>query len=100
MFFGQLAEADVEAGVDVDGLVDGFNAAGAFTAMVLELEPGPAAMALLASIDPATLNFDERVEMLAAWERQLGWVQAQAQKTLVAVAGPAPVNADDWVREE
>ena len=85
---------------DPDAIEDGFNVAGAFTAMVLEMEPGPTTMAMLASIDDSALDAAERTMVLQAWERQHAWLQVQTQKAVVAVAGREAASSDDWVREE
>ena len=85
---------------DPAAVEDGFNVAGAFTTMVLEMEPGPTTMAMLASIDDSALDATERTMVLQAWERQLAWLMAQTQKAVVAVAGLAAESSDDWVREE
>jgi hypothetical protein len=67
---------------------------------LLDVEPGPAAMALLGAIDPAQLDAAGRVRLLQAWERQHGWITAQQQAALVTVAGIEPLTGDDFAREE
>ncbi|MDQ1541906.1 MAG: hypothetical protein QOH29_2632 [Actinomycetota bacterium] len=92
MEFATLADpADVE---------DGFNDAGAFTTMVLDMEPGPTMMSMLGSIDDSALDAAERTMVLQAWERQHAWLMVQTQKMVVAVAGLEAESSDDWVREE
>jgi hypothetical protein len=74
MVFAPLAELADSAVVE-----DGFNVAGAFTTMVLEMEPGPTTMAMLASIGDAALDDTERTMVMQAWERQHAWLMAQTQ---------------------
>jgi len=52
--------------------------------------PGPAAVALLAGIEPGTLDDLGRVLLLRALERQSRWLAALQQRALAAVAGPHP----------
>jgi len=57
-------------------------------ALLAEFEPGPAAMMVLGGIDGSVLDVDGRVELAAAWQRQLAWVDAKAQAALAgSVAG-------------
>ena len=57
-------------------------------AMLAEFEPGPTAMLILNGIDGSALDLDGRVELAAAWQRQLAWVDARAQASLAeSVAG-------------
>ena len=57
-------------------------------AMLAEFEPGPTAMLILNGIDGSALDLDGRVELAAAWQRQLAWVDAKAQAALAgSVAG-------------
>jgi Domain of unknown function (DUF222) len=67
---------------------------------LLDLEPGPAAMAVLAGIDPAGLDQADRVALVAAWDRQNSWVAAQSQAVLAVAVGLEPTTEDDWVRDE
>jgi hypothetical protein len=85
---------------DPDLVEDGFNVAGAFTTMVLEMEPGPTTMSMLGSIDDSALDTAERTMVLQAWERQLAWLMVHMQKAVVSVAGLEAATSDDWVREE
>jgi hypothetical protein len=48
-------------------------------------EPGPLSLMLLESMDPATLDFDGRLNYAKAWDRQQRWSTARAQKALVQV---------------
>ncbi|MGE5762850.1 MAG: hypothetical protein ACM3ZF_02875 [Mycobacterium leprae] len=65
----------------------------------VELPPGPQALRLLAAVDPDSLEEGDRVELLLAWERCARWVEAQRARAVVAVAGPRPVDRDDFARE-
>ena len=69
--------------------------------------PGIDVLVALVAIDPATLNPSDRVDYLAALERQSGWLQALMQIAIVAVAGTEPTpdrgkysTVDDPAREE
>jgi hypothetical protein len=53
-----------------------------------KLSPGPELMAHLRRLDVASLDLDDRIEVVAAWERQAAWVAAQTQAAL------ATINAD------
>jgi Domain of unknown function (DUF222) len=57
-------------------------------------------MAALAAVEASALSADERLTVVEAWEKQQGWVAAQAASELVAVVGERPVDADDFVRED
>jgi hypothetical protein len=46
------------------------------------IEPGPAAMMVLTGLAGASLDADARIQVAAAWQRQLAWVNAQAQASL------------------
>src|SRR5512144_1330705 len=61
--------------------------------------PGPDAMRLLAAVDPDALDDVDRVAFLVAWERCARWVEAQRASAVVAVAGRAPADRDDFARE-
>lgn len=74
---------------------------------LLERSPGIAVLVELVTIDPNTLDAAERVDYLAALERQSGWLQALMQVAIVAVAGNEPTpdrgkysDVDDPQREE
>jgi len=90
---------DVRPGEGV-GIDDAVNEPGAFELMVFGLQPGPATMALLASIDPAVLDPYDRVCLLQAWEQQNAWLMAQQQVAMIGLVGPGPKLDSDWVREE
>jgi hypothetical protein len=62
--------------------------------------PGLAVMAALTQIDPVTLDESDRLVLVEVWDRQQAWVAAQTLTPLVAFAGPAPVDSDDFVRED
>jgi hypothetical protein len=81
-------------------LEDGFNDDSAFIDMVLALEPGPTTMALLCSIELASLDPYDRVLVLRAWERQQAWVMARTQGAILAITGEVRSSDDDWSREE
>src|SRR5688500_6817159 len=52
--------------------------------------PGLAAMARLDSLDLASLPVDERLDVVAGWERAGAWVSAKAAAALAAVTLPEP----------
>jgi hypothetical protein len=61
----------------------------------------------LVKIDPFSLDIADRVDYLAALEKQSGWLQSLMQNAIVAVAGAEPTfdqglysNVDDPQREE
>lgn len=72
---------------------------GVVLSQLLDIEPGPAAMAVLGGIDPGGLDAAGRVALVQAWERQHAWLCAQQQTALAAAAGPQPTG-DDWVQDE
>lgn len=80
-------------GVPVDGVDDALG-------WLKGLEPGPAAMAVLAGIDVATLDRAGRVAVLLAWERANAWVTTQLQAVTVAVGGEEPGTDHDYGRDE
>jgi hypothetical protein len=74
---------------------------------LLHRTPGIDVLVSLVSIDPTTLDPSDRVDYLAALERQSGWLQALMQVAIVAVAGSEPTpdrgrfsSVDDPQREE
>lgn len=67
---------------------------------LLAAAPGPEVIAELATWEPLTLSEADRFTVLEAWEQQSRWVSAQFGRALAAVAGTAPHDDDDWVREE
>jgi hypothetical protein len=69
-------------------------------ACLLDIEPGPVAMAMLGGIDPSTLDDAGRVTYLQAWDRQNAWVTAQIAAATVAFAGAAESSTDDVARAE
>jgi len=69
--------------------------------------PGIDVLVSLTKIDPLTLRASERVDYLAALEKQAGWLQALMQIAIVAVAGAQAeedqgrfAGVDDPQREE
>ena len=66
--------------------------------VLASLQPGPAAIGYLHSLNVAELDAEARVAVLQAWEAQAAWLAAESQPVLAAVAGPAPTefNDDDW----
>jgi hypothetical protein len=74
------------------------------------LGTGPGAISYLNAIETKTLDADERIAYLQAWERQQGWLAEQTQIALLAVAGQEPepdmvggrrsFERDDWARDE
>ena len=79
--------------VEVGGLPEG----------LAEMPPGPGLSALLATVEPASLNGCALVDLLCARHRQVGWEQAQLLSVVreVAYAPEAgvdapPARAADW----
>lgn len=74
---------------------------------LLAQTPGIEVLVALVGIDPTRLNPSDRVDYLAALERQSGWLQSLLQIAIVAVAGAEPAldrgrysSVDDPAREE
>lgn len=77
---------------------------------VIDLLNSPASIEILTKlvkIDPFKLSRPRRIDYLAALEKQSGWLQAQLQKAIIAVAGDEPSESenlysgvDDFEREE
>ncbi|MDQ6649788.1 MAG: HNH endonuclease [Actinomycetota bacterium] len=70
------------------------------------LPAGPGLMILLSSQEDGDLDDDDRLVLLAAWERAAAWVAGRQQRLLAGLTGarygqagrsPGP---EDWVREE
>lgn len=79
----------------------------ATVAQLLRTQPGAAALTIASKIDPFTLSAADRVDFLAALERQDGWLYALKQRAITAVAGLAPTigggplsGVDDCERED
>lgn len=68
-------------------------------ACLLDIEPGPMAMAMLSGIDPGSLDDAGRVMYLQAWDRQNSWVTAQLAVATVALVG-VEGDDDDLARAE
>ena len=88
-----------DAGAAVDGGGGHMFVAGlAGFPQLSSLEPGPAAIAYLHSLNLQELTADDRVAVLQAWEANAAWLSAATQPVLTAVAGAAPsdVNDHDW----
>lgn len=62
---------------------------------LLHQTPSITVLAAILEIDPFTLSQSERIDYLAALERQSSWLQAAMQRAIVAVAGDEPSRADD-----
>jgi hypothetical protein len=66
--------------------------------------PGPVLMEMLLALEfgGSVVSSGTRVQVAAAWERQLAWVSARAVRAMAAAAGPAPAGdrADDWIVQE
>ncbi len=74
---------------------------------LLERSASIEVLADLVKIDPMTLNYSDRIDYLAALEKQGAWLQALLQIAIVAVAGVEPTvdqgtyaGVDDPQREE
>jgi hypothetical protein len=63
-------------------------------------EPGPLSLMLLESMDPATLDFDGRLNYAKAWDRQQRWATARAQNALVHVLIDDLPDDDDIIGVE
>lgn len=59
----------------------------AIVAELLYAIPSAAAMVRLSEINPFTLNASDRIDFLAALDRQDGWLYALRQRAIAAVAG-------------
>jgi Domain of unknown function (DUF222)/HNH endonuclease len=100
--------AGVHAGTVEGGTVE--STSQSIESEVAKLLASPASLQVLtrlSSIDPITLNYEGRVDYLAALEKQTGWLQALMQNAILAVAGAEPTRAeslwsgvDDAEREE
>jgi hypothetical protein len=68
---------------------------------LLMMEPGPAAMVMLCSIDASRLDADDRLTVIEAWRRQEAWVAAASQASIVAAAKPCGPSREDaqWQQE-
>ena len=91
-----VAEEPVAASGDVfDVAPDGVT-----LEWLLEMEPGPQAMAVLNGIDPKGLDQAGRLALISAWDRQNSWVAARSQSVIAVAAGDEPANSDDWIRDD
>lgn len=61
---------------------------------LLRTIPGAATLARLSEIDPCTLSAADRINYLAALDRQDGWLYALRQRAIAAVAGLQPSEGD------
>ena len=59
-------------------------------ALLLAAVPGIHTLTQLIAIDPFTLNTQDRIDYLTAFERQCSWVSALQQRAIFAVAGANP----------
>lgn len=64
-------------------------------AQLLRQTPDIHVLTEILAIDPYSLPQSERIDYLAALERQTSWLQAAMQRAIVAVAGDEPSRADD-----
>ncbi len=71
------------------------NARSSQIAELLRQTPGIIALTKILDIDPFTLPQAERIDYLAALERQTSWLQAAMQRAIVAVAGDEPSRSED-----
>ena len=88
--------------VQLDGRVAAALAAGRWDQVVAlvadgELAPDLSMVGLLASVDPAALDGDGRVDLVRAWERVASMVAGRQQAALVAVA---EATQGRWLAEE
>src|SRR5664279_5182784 len=68
-----------------DALADGPDAAATILASV---DPGPGSAVLVGMLDPARLETDSMVEVIAATEKLASWVQALQHRWLAAFTAP------------
>ena len=73
--------------IDVAGL-------SAHVSELLRTIPGAATLARLSEIDPCTLSAADRINYLAALDRQDGWLYALRQRAIAAVAGLQPSEGE------
>jgi hypothetical protein len=85
---------------DVDAELDG-GVVGGFGVLLAGLEPGPATMAVLASVDPDSVDEASRHLMIVAWQRCEAWLTAASLAAVCAAMRPTRVVVHpDWLREE
>ena len=84
-------DIDVDCGIDDEEQVE----------FLRTMEPGPTAILVLCGLVTGNLGVDARIEVAAAWQRQLAWLNAQAQTALADVVDDIPDRsaADDAERE-
>ncbi len=73
--------------IDVAGLSENVSE-------LLRTIPGAATLARLSEIDPCTLSAADRINYLAALDRQDGWLYALRQRAIAAVAGLQPSEGE------
>ncbi|CAN1491005.1 HNH nuclease [Candidatus Nanopelagicaceae bacterium] len=73
--------------IDVAGL-------SAHVSELLRTIPGAATLARLSEIDPCSLSAADRINYLAALDRQDGWLYALRQRAIAAVAGLQPSEGE------
>lgn len=81
---------------------------GAVGEVLPSLGTGPGVICYLDAVDVASLDAEERLAYLQAWQRQEAWLAGRMQAALLAVAGPEPdivdgprgFERDDWARDE
>ena len=61
---------------------------------LLRTIPGAATLARLSEIDPCSLSAADRINYLAALDRQDGWLYALRQRAIAAVAGLQPSEGE------
>jgi len=106
----EVADAQSVGGFVLWGSLDLPIPNGPIGAQLEALGTGPGAIGYLNAIEPKTLDADERIAYLQAWERQQGWLAEQTQSALLAIAGQEPepdlagdtrrFERDDWARNE
>lgn len=52
-------------------------------------------MSALASVDPSSLSERGRLDLLAAWQAQTAWIEANAAAALVSHVGTGPLSHSD-----
>ncbi|MDP1721474.1 MAG: DUF222 domain-containing protein [Candidatus Nanopelagicaceae bacterium] len=93
MTSGILKESTSKYSVEKSHVID--ESEGSKIAQLLHQTPGIRVLAEILDIDPFALSQSERIDYLAALERQTSWLQAAMQRAIVAVAGDEPSRTDD-----
>jgi len=67
---------------------------------LLQAAPGLEVLAVLDGLDPFELGEADQIVLLEVFEKQQRWLAARASTAMAAAVGLAPVDGDDFVRED